>query len=60
MPIGFDKNTINRYRQQLAHEPVLWLKWAITIWALLVLFIVWFVVDNAWLLAAILLYEVLP
>lgn len=36
------------------------LKILITLWAIGVILLVWFVVDNPWLLAAILAYEVLP
>lgn len=36
------------------------LKTLIVLWALFVIFLVLFVVDNKWLLAAILAYEVLP
>lgn len=36
------------------------LKTIIVLWALMVIFLVLFVVDNKWLLAGILAYEVLP
>ncbi len=36
------------------------LKILITLWAIGVILLVWFVVDSPWILAAILAYEVLP
>lgn len=36
------------------------LKTAIVLWALFIIILVLFVVDNKWLLAGILAYEVLP
>lgn len=36
------------------------LKAAIVLWALFIIFLVIFVVDNKWVLAGILAYEILP
>lgn len=36
------------------------LKAAIVLWALFIIFLVIFVVDNKWILAGILAYEILP
>jgi hypothetical protein len=53
--------SIHSIRRQLANNyTVTALKTAIVIWALLVITFVVFFVDDEWLLAAILLYEVLP
>lgn len=43
-----------------ASPSVLTLKTLITLWVIGVLILTWFIVDNPWLLAGILAYEVLP
>ena len=53
---------VEALRTRIAQEHLssLTLKIIITLWALGVIALVWFVVDNPWLLAGILAYEVLP
>jgi hypothetical protein len=52
---------IRDIRQRLTeYHSVLALKAMIVIWAILLVFFVVFFIDNKWVLAGILLYEVLP
>lgn len=53
---------VEAFRSRIAqeHPSALTLKLIITLWALGVIALVWFVVDNPWILAGILAYEVLP
>jgi hypothetical protein len=52
---------MHRWRTALSHDfTATTLKAAIVIWAIFVCIMVIFFVDNKWLLAGILLYEVLP
>ena len=52
---------IHQWRTALSHDfTATALKTAIVIWAIFVILLVVFVVDNKWLLAGIFLYEVLP
>lgn len=53
--------SIEQWRNKLAEgHTETWLKTAIVLWALFVIVLVLFTVHNKWLLAGILLYEVLP
>ena len=55
------KDTWNNVRQSFYEDfTTAGLKTVIVLWALMVIFVVLFVVDNKWLLAGILAYEVLP
>lgn len=53
---------VNNWRQAIASDfTATMLKTAIVLWAIFVIFLVLFVLDNnKWLLAGIFLYEVLP
>ena len=52
---------IDRYRAELATNlPVTALKTLIVFWALFIIVLVVFFIDNPWLLAGIFLYEALP
>jgi hypothetical protein len=51
---------IKKLREELARDfTVTSLRLAITVWALLIIALAW-LIDNAWILAGILAYEVLP
>ena len=55
------KDTWNSVRQSFYDDfTVASLKTMIVLWAILIIFLVLFVVDNKWILAGILAYEVLP
>lgn len=55
------KDTWNNVRQSFYDDFTLaGLKTVIVLWALMIIFLVLFVVNNKWLLAGILAYEVLP
>lgn len=52
---------IHRWREALSADfTTTTLKTAIVLWAILVVVLVIFFIDNKWLLAGIFLYEVLP
>lgn len=52
---------IHHWREALsANFTVTTLKTAIIVWCILIILLVLFFVDNKWLLAGILLYEVMP
>lgn len=52
---------VKSYRKSLSNNfTVTSLKTMIVIWALFIIILTVFFVDNEWLLAGILLYEVLP
>ena len=54
-------NLIQKWRIALSEDfTATALKTAIVLWAIMVILLVVFIVDNKWLLAGILLYEVLP
>ena len=59
MPIGFSDTTTTRWRGNLASHGVTYLRFLITAWAIAIIIAVW-IIDNPWVLAGILLYEVLP
>lgn len=54
--------TTEALRSKIATQSpsTLTLKTLITLWVIGVLVLTWFVIDNPWLLAGILAYEVLP
>lgn len=53
--------TLHHWREMLSDNfTVTALKTAIIIWCILIILFVLFFVDNKWLLAGILLYEVMP
>ena len=55
------KDTWNNVRQSFYDDfTVASLKTMIVLWALMIIFLVLFAVNNKWLLAGILAYEVLP
>ena len=55
------KDTWQHVRQSFYDDFTLaGLKTIIVLWALFIIFVVLFVVDNKWILAGILAYEVLP
>ena len=59
--IGFEKTTIKKWQTGLAEgHTETWLKTFIVIWAIFIIILAVFFVHNKWLLAAIMLYEVLP
>ena len=61
MPLIPGAEQIKAWQASLAEgHTETWLKTAIVLWALGVIILVVFFVDNKWILAAILLYEVLP
>lgn len=52
---------LHKWRTSLSHDfTATTLKAAIVIWAIFICITVVFFIDNKWLLAGILLYEVLP
>ena len=54
-------NFVHQWRKALSSNfTVTALKTAIVLWALFIIFLVVFVIDDEWLLAGIFLYEVLP
>lgn len=57
----FITELLHMWRQALANDfTTTALKTGIVLWAIFVIFLVIFVIDNKWLLAGIFLYEVLP
>jgi hypothetical protein len=61
MPVGIAATRLTNWQGQLARgHTATWLKTVIVLWALFVIVLVVFFVDSPWLLAGILLYEVLP
>lgn len=66
MPMGFDKNIIKNWQSRLASgHTETWLATFITLWAIGVVAFSWYLASkksNAvkWILAGIILYEVLP
>jgi hypothetical protein len=60
MPLVSD-STLTTWRNNLAEgHTETWLKTAIVLWALGVTIVAVFIVHNKWLLAGILLWEILP
>lgn len=66
MPIGFDKGTVSTWRNNLTKgHTSTWLATFITVWAIAVVLLSWWLVNHEvkatkFILAGIILYEVLP
>jgi hypothetical protein len=54
-------NTITSWKSKLATgHTVIWLRTVIVLWAIFIVVLALFFVDNPYILAGIILYEVLP
>lgn len=56
--LGLVRNAQQKIYEQ--HWSITTLRFVITLWALGVIFLVWFVLDSPWLLAGVAAYEMLP